>query len=58
MTTARNQAAQKLTRLVQTTLRKTTADKLSVKAIRLGYKEAAYIRRLIELDLGEIQEES
>lgn len=49
--------ARSLTRLVQTHVQQTTGRKLAAKAARLGYKEAAYVRRLIELDLGEIKPE-
>lgn len=49
--------ATNLTRLVQTHVREATATKLTAKAGRLGYKDAAYVRRLIEIDLGEIPPE-
>jgi len=45
------------TRLAQTLLRESTGTKLAAKAMRLGYKESAYIRRLIEIDLGELKPE-
>lgn len=46
-----------VTHLVQTRVREATARKLTAKAIRLGFSEAAYVRRLIEIDLGEITKE-
>ena len=46
-----------LTVAVQTLLTTETAANLAAKLARIDMKEAAYLRRLIRIDLGEISAE-
>lgn len=50
-------SANTLQHLIQTRVRESTAKKLLSKVTRLGYSEAAYVRRLIMVDLGEISKD-